>query len=414
MRQYVQRLADDALAELFNELPAVSVVGPRACGKTTTAARLVPNIVHLDAEDTARVFHENPDAALKAVGEPVVLDEWQRTPEVLGAVKRAVDSGQGTGRFLLTGSAELPLTTKQWPGTGRVVDLRMYGLTVREQLGRLGGPGFIDRLATGNVEQLQPAGSWSESPDITGYLALALRSGFPEATTLTSERARLAWLSGYVDHLVQRDIFATGTSVDQARLRAYFEALALYSASVPQAKTVYDAAGVSRKTAMTYDDVLSRLYVLDLVPAWASNRSKRLVKAPKRYLVDPALVTTALQSDVPGIVRDGRLLGALIDTFVASQIRPEIALALPRPRMFHWRDQSGREVDIVIELPGGRVAGIEVKAAASATRTDAKHLAYLRDQLGDRFVIGLVLYAGPMTIDWGDRLAAAPISTLWA
>ena len=150
---YAPRLVDHVLASLLPALPAVLVVGPRATGKTTTARRHAAEVVSLDRAAEAAPFRADPDAALRTVSEPALLDEWQLVPEVLGAVKRAVDAGSGGNRFILTGSvsAELDPSISHWPGTGRLVRLSLYGMSIREQLGAIERESFFDALAAGRT-----------------------------------------------------------------------------------------------------------------------------------------------------------------------------------------------------------------------------------------------------------------------
>ncbi len=146
---YLQRLVDPYVEELFTQLSALMVIGPRAAGKTTSAARRAATTVSLDREAEAIAFAGDPDAALRDLPEPILLDEWQAVPGVLGAVKRAVDADPRPGRFLLTGSVRAELENAVWPGTGRLVRVAMYPLTVREAIGRAGAPSFFDRLSRG-------------------------------------------------------------------------------------------------------------------------------------------------------------------------------------------------------------------------------------------------------------------------
>lgn len=226
---------------------------------------------------------------------------------------------------------------------------------------------------------------------------------------------RQIWLDSYVDQLITRDVPATGGARDPERLRRYLEALAGNSAGVVEDKSLYEAVGIDRKTAVAYDQLLKNLLVVEALPGWESNWLSRLTRLAKRYLVDPAMITTVLRLDSSAVLRDGNVLGRVIDTFVAAQIRAELALAASRPRWYHLRDKHGRhEIDLVIEFGGGRVAGIEIKAAAAPRRTDAKHLEWLRDELGERFVAGVVLHTGPRAFQLAERIVAAPISTIWA
>jgi uncharacterized protein len=387
------------------------VVGARATGKTTSAGRRAASTVRLDREAEAAAFVADPDAALGGLAEPVLLDEWQAVPGVLGAVKRAVDSDPRPGRFLLTGSVRAQLENETWPGTGRLVRVAMYPMTVREQLGQLDGPTFFDRLAEGG--ELPVA---SDPPNLRGYLELALRGGFPDPALRLSGRPRQAWLDSYVDDLLTHDTAAVDEGRrDPQRLRHYFEAYALISGAVAGQKAIYDAAGVNKATGTAYENLLEALLVAEAVPAWRSNRLKRLVHQPKRYLIDPALMAAALRLDVQGVMRDGEVLGRTLDTFVAAQLRPELAVSAGRPRLHHLRTEQGRhEVDLIGEMAGERLVAIEVKANAAPNAADAKHLAWLRDELGDRFAAGAVLHTGPRQYALGERIVAAPICALWS
>lgn len=407
---YQPRLLDSLLRELFESLPAIMVVGPRATGKTTTAQRLAVSVVQLDQPGQAAAFAADPDAALARLDEPVLLDEWQAVPGVLGAVKRAVDHGSGAGRFLLTGSVRARLDTETWPGTGRVVRVPMYGLTVREEVGALERPSFIDRVAAGEA-----LGMPREPPDLGGYIDVALASGFPElALGTTTPASRQRWLDGYVDNVLDRDVPQLLALRDPARLRRYLEAYASSSAGTVADTTLYRAAGIDRKTAVAYEQLLTNLMVLEAVPAWTTNRLKRLALAPKRYLVEPALIGSILRVDARAVLRDGDLLGRLLDTFVVAQLRAELAVSATRPRLYHLREEHGRrEVDLLAEIGADRIVAFDVKATSAPGPDTARHLTWLRDRLGDRFIAGIVFHTGPAPFQLAHGIIAAPICALW-
>lgn len=410
MTSYRRRLVDSLIATLLAELPALFIVGPRATGKTTTATRYARTVVRLDREAEAVAFRADPDAALRGLPEPVLLDEWQLVPGVLGAVKRAVDTRPDPGRFLVTGSVRGDLEGELWPGTGRLTRIPLFGMTVREQLGALGQAPFLDRVLEG--DPLVPPGN---TPDLRGYVDLLLRGGFPEPALRMANAARERWLESYLEHLLSRDLEQVDGGRDPARLRRYVEALALNSAGVVEAKTLYDAAGINRRTALAYDRLLRNLLFVEDVPAWTSNRLKRLVLTPKLYIVDPALIGATLRLDTNAVLRHGDLLGRLLDTFVASQLRAEQAVTAARPRLYHVRQEQGRlEIDLLSELGGGRLIAIEVKADSAPTAASARHLASLRDRVGDAFAAGIVFHTGPRAYSLADRIVATPISTLWA
>lgn len=410
MSAYTPRVVDPLIDRLLNELPGLFIVGPRAAGKTTTAARYARTIVRLDREAEAVAFRADPDAALRGLPEPVLLDEWQVVPGVLGAVKRAIDSRPEPGRFIVTGSVRSDLEAELWPGTGRLTRVPMYGMTMREQVGEYREPAFLDRVSRGDV--LHPAG---DTPDLRGYVELAVRSGFPEAALRLSEMARQRWLESYLDQLLTRDVDQVDAGRDPARLRRYFEAYALNTAGVVEDKAIYDLAGIDRKTAIAYEALLTNLLVVDAIPAWTTNRLKRLVLSPKRHVVDAALAVSSLRIDVSAILRSGDLLGRLLDTFVVSQLRAEIVVSESRPRLYHLRQEQGRfEIDVLGELGGGEIVGMEVKATAAPTGSDARHLVGFRDRLGDTFRAGILFHTGPRSFALAERVMAVPISALWA
>ena len=387
--------------------------GPRACGKTTTGSRRANTVVKLDAEVQAAAFIADPDAALEGLDEPVLLDEWQAVPGVFGAARRAIDADPRPNRFHLAGSVRADYDNDVWPGTGRFIRLPMYPMTMRELDGDASGKSFFDKVADGDALTVA-----RDTPNLRGYIELAARSGFPNVALLHSGRTRRIWLQSYLDDLLTRDAGDAESSPtkrrDSGRLKAYFEAYVLNSAGVPEHKTIFDAAGVSRDTANAYEALLTRLMIIEQTPAWTTNRLKRLIRAPKRYVVDPALVTAALRTNVDGVLADGDMLGRVLDTFVAAQLRPEVVVSECEPRLHHLRTEGGRqEVDILAELGGERVIALEVKASAAPKRDDARHLRWLRDELGQRFVAGVVFHTGPRVFDLDDRIIAAPICTIW-
>lgn len=408
MNEYRRRLLDPLIETLLADVPALLLVGPRAVGKTTTAARHARTIVRLDRPAEATAFRADADAALRGLQEPLLLDEWQVVPEVLGAVKRAVDTDPRPGRFLITGSVRSDLDEQTWPGTGRLVRLTMFGMTVGERLGSTASP-FLDAIAHEDF-----VAAPGDPPDLRGYIELALRGGFPDATLGRSSEARERWLESYVEQMLTRDAELVDEGRDPIRLRRFFEVYALSSAGIPDDKTLYEAAGINHRTAVAYERLLANLLVVEATPAWTSNRIKRLSLSPKRYVTDPALVGAVLRLDVNGVLRDGDVLGRLLDTFVAAHLRAELSVAKSRPRLYHLRQQQGRhEVDLVAEQAAGRVVGIEVKASAAPTIEDARHLIWLRERVGERFVAGVVLHTGPRVYRLAERILAVPICALW-
>jgi predicted AAA+ superfamily ATPase len=409
--RYVGRIVDGLLDELVTSFPAISLVGPRAAGKTTTATRRAATVLRLDDPQVRESVAAAPDVMIAGLPEPILLDEWQEVPDVLGAVKRSVDADPAPGRFILTGSVRAELENRVWPGTGRILQVPMYGMSMRERIGRSSAKPFIDRLGADGADAVTAP---AEPLNVRDYLDLMLEGSFPEPALRIPGRSRRRWFAGYVEQMLTRDVPAIAPRRDPDLLRRYLSALAINTAGIVTDSTLWSAAGVNAKTAQAYQALFQRMFVLDVVPAWFSNRLKRLMKSPKRYLVDPALVAAVLGLGHDAILYRPDMLGRLLDTFVAAQLRAELAASDVDPRLYHLREEHGRkEVDLIIETAGGRIIGIEIKAASAVSTADARHLAWLRDEVGQSFVAGIVFHTGPHAFPLGDRLVAAPVSALW-
>ncbi|WP_124846045.1 DUF4143 domain-containing protein [Arachnia propionica] len=383
------------------------LTGPRGCGKTTTALRRASSTLRLDVPGQAAAFRGAPDEVLGGLDPPVLIDEWQSEPESLGAVKRAVDAGGGQGRFLITGSVRSRLSVDTWPGTGRITPIPMFCLTQGELEGRAGSVRVVERLFGPDEPTV---GMLHDAPGLVDYAAMVTRGGFPEAIRL-SPGVRGRWYHGYVEHLVHRDVQELQAVRNPQVLARLLEAAAHNTAGTPAVQSLAEQVGADHRTVGSHLDLLEELRIIERLPAWGSNRLNRAVKSPKVFLTDTGMAAHLMGDDQQGLLLDASRLGRIIETFVLAQLRP---LLHPKVRALHFRDGNGRrEVDLVLESTKGRIVGLEIKASNTATKQDARHLAWLRDQVGDQFVRGLVLHTGPMTFPLGDRLWAVPIASLW-
>lgn len=406
---YLPRLVDGLLRTTLSFSPATLVTGPRGSGKTTAALQLTAQVVRLDRPREATAFRADPDAALGRTAAPVLLDEWQEVPEVLWAVKRAVDDDPRPGRFLLTGSVRADLDARGWPGTGRLIRIPTWPLTQRELHRRTGTPGLLLRLLAGDVPAVP-----DPTPDLVGYLELAVAGGLPQAVLQTPPEFRARWYRSYLDQILTTDAEKVGGGVDTERLRRHVLATAAAMASAAATTTIAEAAGLDSQTATRYDGLLTAVGILDLLPAWEPNRLKRLTRRPRRFLTDTGLAAAALGVDVDELLADGDLLGRVLESFVVAQLRPEVELLDPPGRLYHLRDRDGHEVDLIVDLGRRGLIAIEVKASAAPTARDTRHLHWLKEQLGDQVRSALVLHTGTFSGPLGDeQVLAVPISALW-
>lgn len=419
---YQRRIVDDELDELVGDLAAIAVEGPKAVGKTRTALQRAATVHRLD--DPAELSIATADPVRLLEGErPVLIDEWQRLPEVWDLVRRAVDDGAPPGSFLLTGSA-LPDPPPTHSGAGRIVTVRMRPLALSERL--RSASVSLAELLTGAREPL--AGATDRT--LSDYTEEVLASGLPGLRAL-SGRARRQQLQGYVERIVDRDIpDEAGVVVrNPAALRRWMAAYAAASSTTATFEKVRDAASggqehkPSKNATQTYRDALTRVWLLDEVPAWlpSDNRLSELGQAPKHQLADPALAAQLLgvqasallagQSAGPALAREGTLLGALFESLATLSVR--VYAAHSEAKVGHLRTARGRhEVDLIVERADGSVVGIEVKLARSVSGDDGRHLRWLKDQLGDRVLDQVIVTTGPEAYRRADGIAVVPLALL--
>jgi len=404
------RFTEVRLVEALEDTPAVLVHGPRQCGKTTlakvTGERLGYAYFSLDDPVTREAARSDPVGFVGDLPKQSILDEVQRVPALFTSLKTVIDRERIPGRFLLTGSTNLLLMpTLSDSLAGRMGTLRLHPLARCELerrdmhfLPRL----FEGELATRTVDRLGSA-----------LAEMIVAGGYPAALSRPVPRRRAAWYRDYVEALVLRDVrdLARVTSLDVLpRL------LALASAQTGRLVNVSDLASpfqVSRPTIRDYVTLLERLFLLERLPPWHSNRLSRLIKTPKLHMGDTGVATALLGVDADALRADRTLLGQLVETFVYQELHRQVSWQQDSFRLHHFRDKDGAEVDIVLERGTGHVAGVEVKASATVTRRDFRGLRRLQAAAGERFVGGVVLYDGESEVGFGAGLRAVPLRTLW-
>ena len=414
MRPYLPRVIDAVLRTDLSAFAGVLMTGARGVGKTRTALELAKSTLRLDQVDDRSLVEADPIGAISGRASPVLIDEWQIVPEVLRAVKLAVDSRHTPGRFIVTGSARNDLLMDMWPTTGRLIRLRLRGLVGRERFGSASSDSLFDRWDDPDERFVVPP----DPPDLRRYIEIALESGFPDALAVGSDRLRRRWLQSYVDEIANSDLRGlaapTGRGKDPRRFATYLKSYALNTASITSQTNLSQHAGVNTRTAVGYDEALDALGIIDSLPAWGSNRLQRLyVERTKRYVADAGLAAAVAGLTPDDVYTESDLRGRIIDTFVTSQLRVE-ADAADSARLFHLRTKRGEhEIDIVAEV-GRRLIGFEIKAGGAPTRRDARHLIWFRDKIAtDRFKGGVVFHTGPHRYELDDRIEAVPIAGLW-
>ena len=406
---YTRSLAS-ALREALSDTPVVCLAGPRQCGKTTLARVLKPErvFVSLDHPPFLDAASADPAGFMGSLPRDVTIDEVQRAPGLLPAIKLAVDTDRRPGRFLLTGSADLllvPSVTESLAGRMEVV--RLMPLSESEKERRPGG--FLRDFLEGRLQPSLRPGTGPTAPELATRLTAG---GYPEPLTRTPARAR-QWHRQYVRGIVDRDVLDVSNVRAADQVGRLLELLAVRNGELFNASRVARDLGLQRVTVLEYVSVLERLFLVRRLLPWHRNPGKRLIKSPKTHLIDSGLAATLAQLSAGDWLTKRQRMGHLLESFVVKQFVAQAGWTDPDLRFWHYRDKDGCEVDLVITLRS-RTWGVEVKATSTPGQSAGKGLRRLAALCGDDFEAGIVLYNGGDILPLAaDRMLAVPFSELW-
>uniref|UniRef100_UPI0031010E48 ATP-binding protein n=1 Tax=Neorhizobium sp. EC2-8 TaxID=3129230 RepID=UPI0031010E48 len=406
---YYARKVRPKIAEALSDTRVVLISGPRQAGKTTLAREFVAEdrpYITLDDTGTLAAARSDPIGFVRGL-DKAIIDEVQRAPELMLALKESVDIDNRPGRFLLTGSANLatvPAIADSLAGRMAVISLLPLA-----QAEIAGAPGkFLDVLFSG--ERIAARGPHQIGEDL---IEIVLKGGYPEVLRRPSPSRRQAWLDDYVSLILDRDVRDVANIDQLERLPRLLKVLADHTGQLTNNSSFGAALSLSSVTAQKYVGILERLYLLRLLPPWSTNSLSRLIKTPKMHFLDSGLLAAVRDDDKDRLQRDRSRFGALLETFVVSEIMKIAAWTDLRLTFSHYRTKDQDEVDLVIEDRRGRMVGIEVKASATARSADVKGLRQLQAAIGDRFLRGIVLYDHDRITPFDERIVAMPISNLW-
>jgi hypothetical protein len=400
------RLLQATLQQALKRFPVVVLTGARQTGKSTLIQRLLdPRREYhtLDDMDVLERAKKEPAALLRS-GKPMTLDEVQRGPELLLAVKREVDRNRQAGRFLLSGSANLALMNKVTESlAGRAVYLALQPFTLSEKKGH-GGPSRWEELL--NNPSKAAKGYKPSSPLKIGDL---FAGGFPQVALETDRSTSRAWLEGYVQTYLERDLRALSAVSDLADFRRLMRLAALRSGKVINQNELARDAGLKQPTVHRYLNLLETSYIIHRIPAYAVNRSARVIKTPKLYYADTALAAVVAGIHTAEELEKANMTGHFWETLVVNDLTAWRETVDPKPEILHWRTTQNEEVDFVVERDG-KVFPIEIKAADRAKVDDAKHIQRFFKEYGKSVPHGFVLYNGSQMEEIADRIWALPFS----
>lgn len=405
----IPRHVQGKIATALQDTRVVLVVGPRQAGKTTLARLYATRdrpYLTLDDPATLAAARSDPAGFVRGLKQ-AVIDEVQRAPDLLLAIKESVDKDQTPGRFLLTGSTNLmamPMVADSLAGRLEVITLLPFAQA--ELAGTKGD--LLDRLFDG-------AGLPGVVSPLVGddLMDCVLKGGYPEALRRTSVSRRQAWLQDYVALILDRDVRDIANIDQLDRMPRLLDVLAAHAGQLVNHSSYGAALGLTTPTAQKYVGILERLFLTRQVPPWSSNAVSRLTKTPKLHFLDTGLLAALRDVTAAQLQKDRTAYGPLLENFVVSEVLKLTTWSEKRLRISHFRTKEQDEVDLVLEDRRGRVIGIEVKASATVRAQDLRGLRKLQEAVGDKFVQGLVLHDHDRITPFDERLHAAPVSLLW-
>lgn len=392
----------------MQDTPVVLLAGPRQAGKTTLVRQISGNgasYLTLDDELTLMSAREDPVGMIRSL-DRAVIDEIQRAPSLLLAIKKSVDEDRRPGRFLLTGSANLmAFPTVADSLAGRMETLLLLPLSQSEIEGQ--SVNWLDSVFAGQVPQ---QGKQALGSDLVDRV---LRGGYPEAISRSTPGRRIAWARQYLDALIQRDVRDVSGIEKLDQLPRFLRALAQTAGQMCNYTRLGGQVGLDSKTAAKYVGVFEQMYLLRRVEVWAQNRLNRVVKSAKLQFIDSGLLAALLELTAEEAQQDRTRFGSVLESFVYGELLKATTTAEGCYSLMYYRDVDKVEVDVVIENAAGHLVGVEVKASATVKERDLRGLRKLSALAGDQFKMGILLYDGNETLPLGDNIWAAPLATLW-
>lgn len=418
MSGLIQRRLHEIVRQRMAEAPVVLLQGPRSVGKSTLLRALAEqhNRPVIDLDDLAvRAAVANDPALFTSGRTPTFIDEYQHVPDLLAAIKAELNRDGSPGRFVITGSTRfdsLPLASQSLTGRLHRIEIQPFS------------QGEIDSRREHLIETLlsDPAAAVTPEPSATTrrqYAIRIARGGFPMALN-RGEAARHRWFDDYVALCLQRDLLDLGRVRRPSTLAPLLSRLAAQTAQVLNVSRAGAEEGLPASTASDYVSLLESVFLVRLLPAWGKTLRAATAARPKLHMVDSGLASRLLRltpDRLSGLDATSlQQFGHLIETFVVGEVLKQASWMEHRPHLGHWRTHDGAEVDLVIEDGRtGSVVGIEVKAGSRVHSDDRRGLRILRDRLGNRFTVGVVLYTGTHCIRYADdeRIIALPVDRLW-
>lgn len=397
----------------MQDTPVVFLAGARQTGKSTLANSLAENetkaqYITLDDYNMLSAAQNDPQGFLAGLPERVVIDEVQRTPKLILAIKADVDRNRKPGRFFLTGSANvltIPNIADSLAGRMDIQILRP--LSQGEIAGRK--ETFIDALFSDKLPKLT-----SKPINRNELQKTAIAGGYPEVRQRKTSQRRQAWYRNYITTIIHRDIRDISNINGLTQIPDILNILATRCANLLNYADLASSLQIPQTSLKRYMSLLESIFLIYRVKPWNVNLGSRLSKSPKVYLNDTGLISFLTGADEQRMNTDNILAGSIIENFVVNELFKQVAWSKTCPELFHFRTHSGYEVDVILENTQGKCVAIEVKSSATVSSHDVKNIRYLKNEIKDRFIRGVVLYTGVNIVPFDKNIHALPVNTLWS
>ncbi len=399
----------NTIREVLTTRRVLMLAGPRQCGKTTLAQAVsTEDALYRNLDDDALLASaiDDPVGFVTHEKQMLIIDEVQRAPALLRAIKLIVDKDQRPGRFLITGSANI----ESMPGAneslaGRVRKIRLRPLTLGERLNSM--PSFIPKAFDQNFHSKEKPLRKKE------LIEIAFKGGFPEAIR-SSRRECVRWYRDYAKQLIDRDLRDIINITRRDVMIQLLQVLGAWSSKLMDLTAIGSGLGVSRPTLETYINALEALFLIEKIQPWRKTDYDRVGKQFKIFMADSGLMSALLGWNIEEVELNPDKSGKLIETWVFNELSAQLEAQPLDYTLYHYRDRQQREIDFLIEREEGALLGIEIKAGSTASSDNFKHLRWFKENIaGDRPFVGIVLYSGSEVIPFGPDMWAVPYAALY-
>ena len=403
------RLQKKNVLEAMKRRRVLLLSGPRQCGKTTLARELVDDDTEyrtLDDVTLRKAAVNDPHGFVKHSRRTLIIDEVQQVPDLLPAIKKAVDEDTRAGQYLLTGSANIQaMPSVRESLAGRIGKLRLRPLSQGEK--RRVSPSFLDLAFNGELNNP------TQHFDKDALLELACTGGYPEAMLL-NERSRKRWHTDYIDAILERDLKDITKIHRHDVMKDLIRVLATWSSKFMNITQIGAGLSIRKQALQSYINALEALYLTERVRAWTRTDYERVGKQDKLFMADSGLMASLLNWNMEQIRFDDDRNGKIIETLAFNELAAQVDYADGLYELMHYRDRQQREIDFIIEREDGALLGIEIKSGSNIGKRDFKHLKWFHDNLaGKRPFSGIILYSGEHTAAFGENMSAVPFGAMW-